>query len=145
MASQITGKYSNGSVEAVLGSNFTFIWKYVMTGAAGSQPKEITWGLGLDGDSVKVPFMSAKPSGVTINSNLPPKYKGRVAWTGDWAKQEVSFSLSSVTRADEAVYGVFILFDPFTHETDPVQLKVLGKFGLWATVCCRSHLKSGSL
>ena len=129
MASQIVAKYSGGSVEAVLGPDFTFTWKYMMTGAVGSQPKEITWGLGLDGASVKVPLVTAQLAGITVNSNLPPKYKGRVAWTGDWAKQEASFSLSNVTRDDEAVYGLYISFDPFTFETDSVQLKVLGKCG----------------
>ena len=129
MASRIDAKYSGGSVDAVLGSNFTFTWKYVMTGAVGSQPEEITWGLGLQLGTVKVPFVSAQPSGVTISSNPPPKYKGRVAWTGNWAKQEASFSLSSVTRNDEAVYGLYIRFYRFTFETDTVELKVLGKFG----------------
>ena len=130
MASQITVKYSGASLEAVLGSDFTFTWKYMMTGPVGSQPEEITWGLGLTaGAAVNVPLVTAQPSGVTINSNLPPKYKGRVAWTGDWAKQEASFSLSNVTRADEAVFGLSIRFDPFTLETDSVQLKVLGKVG----------------
>ena len=130
MASQIVAKYSGGSVEAVLGADFTFTWKYVMTGASGSQPKEITWGLGvLPGTGVNLPLVTAQPAGVTIHSNLPPKYKGRVAWTGNWAKQEASFSLSNVTRDDEAVYGLFIRFDPLTLRTDSVQLKVLGKCG----------------
>ena len=129
MTSQITGKYSGASVEAVLGSDFTFTWKYMMTGPVGSQPKTITWGLGLQaGAAVKVALVTAQPSAVTINSNLPPKYKGRVAWTGNWAKREASFNLSSVTRDDEAVYGLSILFDTFTTETDSVNLSVLGKF-----------------
>ena len=158
MAPQIVAEYSNGSVQAVLGSNVTFTWKYVMTGAAGSQPEIITWGLGLRHYLVKVPLVTAQPSGVTINSNLPPKYKGRVAWTGDWAKQEASFSLSNVTRADEAVYGFYIAFDPFTSERDSVQLKVLGKcdgclrslsWPFWRRYCIRdgnyiSHTASGS-
>ena len=129
MASQIAAKYSGASVEAVLGSDVTFTLKYMMTGPVGAQPERITWGLGLQaGAAVKVPFVTAEPSGVTVNSNLPPKYKGRVAWTGDWAKREASFSLSNVTRDDEAVYGLSIAFDGFTTKTDSVKLKVLGKF-----------------
>ena len=47
----------------------------------------------------------------------------------DWAKREASFSLSNVTRDDEAVYGLHIAFEPFRSERDSVQLKVLGKCG----------------
>ena len=111
-----------------------------MTGSVNARPTAITWGLGLTGHNVKVPFLAVGQAGTQLTNNAPPEVRNRITWAGNWTTQEASFSLLNVARSDGAVYGISIRFDGFTRKSDSVKLKVLGKFCLQFCIQCSSNL-----
>ena len=109
--------------KAVVGSNFTFKWLYKITDADKADFKSINWELT---PSEKI-LVYVSPTGVTDTSTAPPRYKGRITWTGDLSKSVASFVLLNVTPGDEEEYGIRIKFGLFDELKDSVDLKVLGK------------------
>ena len=118
-------KYSSPQ-NAVVGSNFTFQWKYELADADKLKFRRIEWGFVTPSSALRF-LASVLPNGVSHISTYWARYKNRITWTGDLSKFVASFVLSNVTSGDEQEYFIEIRIGLFDALKDSVNLKVLGK------------------
>ena len=99
---RFTSKYQGKIVTGFVGSSVNFTWSF----SAGVY--SVNWGLkkdGVDGiDEVLVTIRNGPVSGVVV----PAAYIGRVSGSGDVSSGQVIFTLSSVRKSDERLYGCLI-------------------------------------
>ena len=110
--------------EAVVGTTFTFQWKYQVADVDKPNFENIIWGIKKLSIETLVLVQS---SGVVDTSKAPSSYKDRIKWTGNLSKYEASFVLSNVSSDDEKKYGIEISLGPLVKLKNDVELKVLGK------------------
>lgn len=99
---RFTSKYQGKIVTGFVGSSVNFTWSF--SGGVYS----VNWGLKKDGvndiDEVLVTIRNGPVSGVVV----PSAYIGRVSGSGDVSSGQVIFTLSSVRKSDERLYGCLI-------------------------------------
>ena len=120
---QFLTQYS-GPQNAVIGTNFTFQWKYQVADMDKPNFESIYWGIRKLVIETLVYVIS---SGAVETSKAPARYKDRIKWTGNLSTHEASFVLSNVSSEDEKKYGIEITFGPLVELKKDVELKVLGK------------------
>ena len=121
---QFTLPYSGTSVRGSVGSSVNFTWGF------SSNVGAINWGLrksGANGFETNGVLVTISRAGQVLLSG-PPAYTGRVS--GSRSSGQAIFTLTSISKADERVYGCRLeprrgSFDSF--QFDSVQLVVEGK------------------
>ena len=104
----------SSSQKAIVGSNFTFQWKYEVANA----DKYL---------GILDPLAHVSPSGALETSRAPATYKNRIMWNGNFSNFVASFVLLNVSSGDEKEYAIDISFGPLVGLSNYVKLNVLGK------------------
>ena len=116
----------SSSQKAIVGSNFTFQWKYEVANADKPNFEGITWGIKLY-LGILEPLVYVSPSGAIKTSGAPATYKDRIMWNGNLSNFVASFVLLNVSSGDERDYGIGIYFGPLVKLRNYVKLNVLGR------------------
>ena len=116
----------SSSQKAIVGSNFTFQWKYEVANADKPNFEGITWGIKLY-LGILDPLAHVSPSGALETSRAPATYKNRIMWNGNFSNFVASFVLLNVSSGDEKEYAIDISFGPLVGLSNYVKLNVLGK------------------
>ena len=108
----------------LVGSSVNFTWSF------SGDVETITWGLKTSGvGSIKVVILSLDKTGIT-GSHLGYKDRVNGSRSGDSSSGQVIFTMTSITKGDENIYGCMITatdqFDPQTEAFTFVRLVVAG-------------------